>query len=151
LSKLAPGQSVEKLLDTPPPCFSRPPPSGLPYAPFEPMSLFCKGRTLDAGFLDIAPPSLAVPHPFMTYDVTEEDWHWFMYTIKISASLSPMNRVVAGVVPLALGLGIYGAAVGPLIERAMKKHKSESVADLIGFWNAYFFNPRRLHVVLAQG
>lgn len=112
LSKLAPGQSVEKLLDTPPPCFSRPPPSGLPYAPFEPMSLFCKGRTLDAGFLDIAPPSLAVPHPFMTYDVTEEDWHWFMYTIKISASLSPMNRVVAGVVPLALGLGIYGSYRG---------------------------------------
>lgn len=109
LGKLAPGQSVEKLLDPPPPCFSRPPPPALPHVPFQPMSLFCRGATLDKGFLEIAPPSSTSPHPFLLYDVTEEDWHWFLYTVKISASLSPLNRVVAGAAPMALGLGMLGS------------------------------------------
>ena len=120
------------------------------------MSIFCRGRTLDTGFLEIAPPSSATPHPFILYDVTEEDWHWFLYTVKIAASLSPLNRIAAGAVPMALGLGLFGlymvisyvyaynsqdaccigAAVSPMIERTIKKHKGDSVADLINHWNA---------------
>lgn len=72
------------------------------------MTLFCRGATLDKGFLELAPPSSATPHPFILYDVTQEDWHWFLYTVKISASLSPLNRVAAGAVPMAMGLGLFG-------------------------------------------
>ncbi|KAI0731765.1 hypothetical protein C8Q72DRAFT_199240 [Fomitopsis betulina] len=149
-SKLAPGESVEKLLDPPPPSFCRRPPA-LPCAAFMPMSTFCKGSTLNNGFPEMAPPATAVPHPFVVYDVTEEDWKWFLYTVKISASLSPMNRVVAGAVPMILGLGIFGVVVAPVIEHTIKKHKTAAVADLIDHWNAYFFNPRHLNVVLARG
>lgn len=72
------------------------------------MATYCKGSTLNNGFQEMAPPSRAVPHPFVLYDVTEEDWKWFLYTVKISASLSPLNRIAAGAVPLVLGLGILG-------------------------------------------
>ena len=72
------------------------------------MVMYCKGSTLNKGFPQMASPSTAIPHPFVLYDVTEEDWKWFLYTVKISASLSPLNRIAAGVVPMVLGLGILG-------------------------------------------
>lgn len=109
LRELAPGQSVHKLLDPPPPCFGRKPPPNLPCAGFEPMSTFCEGSTLNHGFCpEIAPATTGVTHPFVLHDVTKDDWKWFLYTVKISASLRPRDRVAAVVAPMVFGLHALG-------------------------------------------
>jgi hypothetical protein len=56
-----------------PPCFARPP-SGSTYTAFQPMHLTSIGQYLNKGFPQRQPPSNVDPHPFVSHDVTEEDW-----------------------------------------------------------------------------
>ena len=116
VKNFAPGKSPTKLLDPPPECFARAPPPGPPYGPFPLLVLVSKGSTLDRGFPYAAPESpggATIPHPFTEHDVNEQDWRRFLHDIRIAGSLSPMNRVVSGLAPLALGIGIIfgGCAV----------------------------------------
>lgn len=64
------------------------------------------GYTLDSGF-PLAPPSASTqPHPFVPHDVSEDDWLWFLADDQKVGKLSPMNKIVAAVVPMALGIGL---------------------------------------------
>ena len=115
VKNFAPGKSPTKLLDPPPECFARAPPPGPLYGPFPLLVLVGKGTTLDRGFPYAAPACPApagtpAPHPFVVHDVTEADWRRFLHDVRIAGSLSPMNKVVSGLAPLALGVGIiFGA------------------------------------------
>ena len=45
-------------------------------------------------------------HPFVSHDIVEEDWTRFLGDLGSVAKLSGANRVVAGVAPLAMGVGL---------------------------------------------
>ncbi len=112
VKNFAPGKSPKTLLDPPPPSFLRPPATGpgLAYGAFPAMRLLSRGATLDRGFPYIAPGcgrgSGVVAHPFVAHDVTEQDWRRFLHDVRVAGSLSPLNRVVAGLAPLAPGIGV---------------------------------------------
>jgi hypothetical protein len=58
--------------------FSRVPPKELSHISFQPMFLLCNGKTLDKGFPRAPPPSSVQPHPFISHDITEDDWLRFV-------------------------------------------------------------------------
>ncbi|KAL7283942.1 hypothetical protein ACG7TL_001214 [Trametes sanguinea] len=152
LKNLAPGKSPSKLLDPPPPSFTRPPPIDLPYGAFPVMELICEGSTLDKGFPYAAPACPIEPHPFVTHDVNENDWRWFLHDVRVAGSLSPMNRVVAGVLPIVFPLGlVLGVAAAFGTERYLKSRKKGPVSELIDYWNTHFFHLRSIHVALSRG
>jgi hypothetical protein len=102
------GTSAVDVLNPPPPCFTRPPPNNpLMSAPFPQCTLVSIDSKLDNGFPMLAPPSPLQPHPFVIHDVNEEDWLRFLNDIKVVGALSPMNKIVSGVAPLALGIGFF--------------------------------------------
>ena len=115
VKNFAPGKSPTKLLDPPPPSFTRAPPPGPSYGMFPLLMLVSKGTTLDRGFPYAAPAcptggAAMVPHPFVEHDINEQDWRRFLHDVRVAGSLSPLNRVVSGLAPLALGIGvIFGA------------------------------------------
>ena len=45
-------------------------------------------------------------HPFVSHDVLEEDWVRFLGDLGQLGKLSGANRVVAGVAPAMLGVGL---------------------------------------------
>ncbi|KAH9887324.1 hypothetical protein C8Q73DRAFT_713572 [Cubamyces lactineus] len=152
VKNFAPGKSPTKLLDPPPPSFTRIAPPDLPYSAFPAMELVSKGTTLDKGFPYTAPPCAMVPHPFVTHDVNENDWRRFLHDLRIVGSLSPMNRVVTGLMPLLFGLGpVVGilATVGG--DRIMKGRKKGPASELVEHWNNKFFHIRAIHVALSKG
>lgn len=105
LRNMAPtGQSVASLLDPPPQQFLRAPRTDLPYGPFEPAALTSLDNNLDKGFPLLAPPVPTVPHPFAMHDVAEDDWQRFLHDVKIASSLSTMDKIKAGVAPMAIGV-----------------------------------------------
>lgn len=106
MKNLAPGKSPAKLLEPPPPSFTRPPPPTSSYEDFPDIELIGNGTMLDQGFPYLAPFCPTTPHPFITHDVTEHDWRQFLHDIRIAGSLSPTNRIVSGVLPMAFGFGI---------------------------------------------
>ena len=111
MSKFAPGATPADILNPPPPAFARAPPRTMSYAPFAPCSLLSLSKDLAAGFPPLAPPAAtaAQPHPFAVHDVQEGDWTRFLGDMKRAGALSPMNRIVAGVAPMAMGIGLAGA------------------------------------------
>ncbi|CDO71139.1 hypothetical protein BN946_scf184845.g9 [Trametes cinnabarina] len=152
MKNLAPGKSPTKLLDPPPLSFTRMPPGELPYGSFPTMEVMCKGTTLDKGFPYGAPMCGVLPHPFVTHDVNESDWRWFVHDVRIAGSLSPMNRVVAGALPILFPFGLVlsvAAALGT--EQYIKRRKRGPVSELIDHWNSHFFHPRSVHVALSKG
>lgn len=105
--KLA-GTTAVDVLNPPPPCFARPPPyNPLMSATFPPCTLISIDAKLENGFPALAPPSSLQPHPFIVHDVKEEDWVRLLNDIKAVGKLSPMNRIVSNVAPLALGVGFF--------------------------------------------
>ena len=111
LKGFAPGKSVEQLLTPPPPSFERTPPRNLPYGPFELVVHQSLSTRLEDGFPAVPPPCAAAYHPFSTHDVSEADWRRFLGDVKSAGSLSPMNRIVSQVAPMAMGLSLpMGAA-----------------------------------------
>ncbi|KAI0699183.1 hypothetical protein C8T65DRAFT_710052 [Cerioporus squamosus] len=152
VKNFAPGKNPKTLLNPPPPSFGRPPAPGAPYSMFPAMVLIGKGSTLDRGFPYIPPDTPLVPHPFVTHDVNEQDWRRFLHDMRVAGSLSPMNRVVAGLAPLALGIGIiFGFFIVKGVDSLMKRTKKGPVSQLIDAWNHFFFHPRCIHIGLTQG
>jgi len=136
-----------------PPSFQRPPPSTLSYAPFRPTALVGHSSELGRGFPPIPPPSAYIPHPFASHDVNEHDWLRFLEDIKAAAQAAPMNKFVSGVAPMArrIPLPLTAVLVSKGVEMHMKSRKKGPVGEAVDHWNHYFFHPRRMHIVLAQG
>ena len=109
MSKFAPGATPADILNPPPPSFARAPPRTMSYAPFAPCALLSLSKDLAAGFPPLAPPAAVQPHPFAVHDVQEGDWTRFLGDMRRAGALSPMNRIVAGVAPMAMGIGLAGA------------------------------------------
>ncbi|KAI0777320.1 hypothetical protein BD413DRAFT_468132 [Trametes elegans] len=153
VKRLAPGKSPAKLLDPPPPSFTRPPPPQLqPDLTFPPMELIGKGTMLDQGFPYTAPHCPMLPHPFVTHDINEHDWQRFLYDIRIAASLSPTNRILAGLLPMLFGFGLISGVFATIgFERYARSRKRGPVSQLIDHWNHLFFHPRYIHVALSKG
>ncbi|KAI0360330.1 hypothetical protein OH77DRAFT_1418220 [Trametes cingulata] len=153
LSNLIPrGKDVHSLIDPPPPSFLRRPSPSFPYGPFEPLEVLAAGKRLDDGFVATLPFSATQPHPFATHDVMEEDWMRFLGDLKLAGSLSIRDKVISGLAPAAIGLGIIpGLLVSFAIDSHMKKKKQKPVDELIGYWNECFFKHRRMEVLLAKG
>ena len=125
VKKFAPGESVESLVNPPPPGFLRAPPPSLPYPPFEPTALIGLSKTkLDSGFPNTIPPSSMHPHPFVTHDVTEEDWLRFVSDMKKAAGLAPMDRLVSNVLPMAMGMGFISESTRDLMQTFVANHGS---------------------------
>lgn len=105
------GSQPSDLLNPPPPSFSRPPQQNFPYTPFHTVVHISLGATLDKGFPMMPPPAVGgQPHPFMTHDVNEEDWTRLLGDLKKAGTLSPMNKILAGVAPMVIlpGIGFVG-------------------------------------------
>ncbi|EKM56388.1 uncharacterized protein PHACADRAFT_253472 [Phanerochaete carnosa HHB-10118-sp] len=109
------------------------------------------GTTLDKGFSAIPPDAGVRPHPFATHDVCEEDWTRFVGDLRKAGKLSPMNRIVAGVAPMAMGIGLAGFFVSRAIEGRMKGRTSAPATQIVDHWNNYFFWPRGMEVDLIHG
>ncbi len=167
VKNFAPGKDPKTLLNPPPPSFGRAP-APAPYSMFPAMVLIGKGNTLDRGFPYIPPDSPLVPHPFVTHDVNEQDWRRFLHDMRVAGSLSPMNRVVAGLAPLALGIGIIfgmsflascgyglqtdhrrsaGFFIVKGVDSLLKRTKKGPVSQLIDAWNHVRF---RVHLYAAR-
>ncbi|KAI0646658.1 hypothetical protein C8Q79DRAFT_909129 [Trametes meyenii] len=152
VKNFAPGKSPSRLLDPPPPSFTRHPHPGLYYEPFHAMELIGKGNTLDDGFPYIAPPCQMVPHPFVTHDVNEYDWKQFLHNLRIAGSLSPSDRVVSGVLPMVLGFGFFSSLFATFgLDHFMRRRKRGPVSQLVDHWNNFFFHPRCIHIALSKG
>lgn len=79
LRKLAPGESLETLLNPPPPPFLLSPPENMYFPSFEPITLISTSKTLHHGFPPVPPPARARPRPFAAHDIRKEDWLRFLH------------------------------------------------------------------------
>lgn len=68
-------------LNPAPSAFTRPTPKNYAYLPFKPMTMISNSSNLSDGFPNIPPPvnpedetQVGKQHPFVSHDVTEEDW-----------------------------------------------------------------------------
>ncbi|KIP06516.1 hypothetical protein PHLGIDRAFT_118905 [Phlebiopsis gigantea 11061_1 CR5-6] len=160
------------LLNPPPPAFARSPQAQLPYTPFAPCVAVSLTAGLDGGFPLMPPPGAVpgAPHPFATHDVNEEDWTRFLGDLKKIGTLSPTNRIVASVAPLAMGVGFFpGFLITRALEGRMKTKKLGPASQLVDYWNnvsacllaacphadtraaQYYFHPRMMEVSLIRG
>jgi len=130
--------------------FSRVPSKGLSYSPFQPMFLLCNGKTLDKGFLRAPPPSSIQPHPFISHDITEDDWLSFLETLHSAANLTGKD-VSRSYLPIVSNIPIIGCLSAAGVQLIMKHRKVHKVTKLIDTWNHHFFEPRKLRVVLMKG
>ncbi|KAL6301476.1 hypothetical protein BKA93DRAFT_464973 [Sparassis latifolia] len=175
LRGFSPSASVSQLFSPPPQSFYRTPPAYLPYTPFEPTALFGYSSKLEKGFPHVPPFSSCDPHLFVTHDVNQEDWTHFLDDVKAVAKSSPVNRLVAGMVPAAMSLRMPLGSLSPIeflvkkgVEAHMKSRRTGPVGEVLDHWNRvcllsifllvthshsaqHFFYPRRMLVVLAQG
>ncbi|OCH95403.1 hypothetical protein OBBRIDRAFT_883961 [Obba rivulosa] len=144
---------LARILSHPPPCFSRRPPPESPYGPFSPSALLGVGSRLEKGFPNVPPPSVAIPHPFVTHDVSQEDWVLFLHHVKTIAKYAPVTgKLATELAPRAMGIMLMaGWIVTKGVKMTMKGKKKGPVAQLIAQWNHYFFHPRQVDIVLAQG
>ncbi|RPD55574.1 hypothetical protein L227DRAFT_509869 [Lentinus tigrinus ALCF2SS1-6] len=154
---IASWKSPAELLNPPPRSFRRTPPVDIARDPFPIMILVGEG-SIDKGFAYVAPESTGSvagvsEHPFRTRDVNEHDWRLFLHDVRLAGSLSPMNKVVAGLTPLATGIGmVWPAGVYKGVESLMRKSKVKGpVSQLIDYWNNFFFHLRGMHVSLMRG
>ncbi|GBE89169.1 predicted protein [Sparassis crispa] len=158
LRGFSPSASVSQLFSPPPQSFYRTPPAYLPYTPFETTALFGYSSKLEKGFPHVPPFSSCDPHLFVTHDVNQEDWTHFLDDVKAVAKSSPVNRLVAGMVPAAMSLRMPLGSLSPIeflvkkgVEAHMKSRRTGPVGEVLDHWNRHFFYPRRMLVVLAQG
>ena len=80
--------SSKNPLDPPPKMFKRPSPPHYAYTKFQPMSVLAVTDQLQGGFALI--PPVTAPgdlHPFISHDITEEDWHKYVHSTCILISL----------------------------------------------------------------
>jgi len=135
----------------PAPSFSRQPSPFVPYTPFPVMYLTSKKRHLDKGFPLLPPPTPVTPHPFVTHDVNEVDWHRFLNEVQKAGKLTGREQLEAAAVPITTHMSILGVFATSAIESNMKDKKVIPVGELIDTWNRLFFHPRKMEVMLAKG
>lgn len=140
--------SSKNPLDPPPKMFKRPAPGHYAYIQFRPVSVLAVSEKLQDGFA-LMPPVTAPgdPHPFISHDVTEEDWHKFLKDFQKTAHLSASDRLFQGMANSFMKDKIPSAKV----QQRMAENKLEPIGDYLVAWNHYFFRPRRMSVVLARG
>jgi len=130
--------------------FSRMPPQISSYDIFSPMTLMGASHSLNDGWIVMpphAPPG--IQHPFLTHDVTEEDWTRFVLDMNRVARLDTLDSSVdnlTGVVHPVTGL-----IMSFVLQKRMRRNKVEPISYTIDAWNNQFFHPRRMSVVLAHG
>ncbi|KAI0644769.1 hypothetical protein C8Q79DRAFT_1010919 [Trametes meyenii] len=134
--------------------FERRPPRDALYGPFPPATHYAHSDDLTHGF-PLTPPTCPCapdPHPFLTHDVTRDDWARFLADVQSTGGLTPVNSFLADAAPKAVSVGL---AAGYLASKALKAHvkskRKSPVADVVDLWNRRFFHPRSMDVVLAQG
>jgi Domain of unknown function (DUF4646) len=141
----AKGQPKRDPLDPPPECFSRPaqlPQGPLPFTTFE---VACNGRLLDAGWPQTYPSDILPAH-----DIQEPEWIRFLEDLALTACLTPRNRIVSHVIPMAMGVGLYGILISNAIRRIMKRGKANGVASVVDIWNGCYFQLRGVKVTLMR-
>ncbi|EJF56561.1 hypothetical protein DICSQDRAFT_174789 [Dichomitus squalens LYAD-421 SS1] len=152
VGKFAGGKSTQNLLNPPPACFSRTPPSDQQYPEFEMITIPSLGHQyLAKGFPATLPQTATRPHPFSTHDVTEKDWMHFLADLKAAGSLGWSDRIVFNIAPALLGTAFLPALLlSEGIERKQKMKKRGPVMELIQNWNACYWNPRYMEVTVVQ-
>ena len=108
--------SSKNPLDPPPKMFKRPAPGHYSYVKFRPVSVLAVSDKLQDGFALIPPVTApGEQHPFVSHDITEDDWHkWahsapvifglklslpflrFLKDFQKTAHLSPSDRLFQG-------------------------------------------------------
>jgi len=145
-------QNVMSIHDTDPaPSFSRQPSPNVPYTSFPLMYLTANGKHLDKGFPLVPPPTPVAPHPFVTHDVNEDDWHRFLNDVKKAGRLTGREQMAAATVPITTHMPLIGVLASSAMASRMKKEKVIPVRELINTWNHLFFHPRRMEVTLVKG
>jgi len=134
-----------------PTCFARRPPSGNTYPPFQPMHLTSIGQYLSRGFPQRQPPSNVDPHPFVSHDVTEEDWLMFLRDLLSVGELTASEDMCTGPVLCCCCLGLLGLGFALYFRKKFKKEKTIFVCAMIDIWNEKFFYPRKMEVLVARG
>jgi len=80
--------SSKNPLDPPPKMFKRPAPAHYSYIKFQPLSVLAVSDKLQDGFALI--PPVTAPgdqHPFVSHDITEDDWHKWVHSTTIFIGL----------------------------------------------------------------
>jgi len=132
--------------------WQRQPPQHLRYDQFPPLCLISNQTDLSKGFPEVAPPCQLCVHPFVTHDISEEDWKRFLADIKKAGSLSAGQRIKSNAIPLITGASLIGGFfMTGAIEKRMKANNRNAAGDVVDNWNQYFFGPRRMEAVLCQG
>ncbi|KAI0747167.1 hypothetical protein C8Q80DRAFT_1271946 [Daedaleopsis nitida] len=152
---LAPGKSSVDLLKPPPACFQRWPSGDISPRPLSIMFVVREGSRTSSY---VAPESAVSPYSFVSRDVNEHD-------VRLAGSLSPMNKVVMGIAPFAIGIGILMAY---LVYKGLTDAKVDGpISEWMEYWNnmtssipsgrrtthelvSFFFHPRYMHVSLTQ-
>ncbi|KAF9653738.1 hypothetical protein BDM02DRAFT_1673500 [Thelephora ganbajun] len=140
--------SSKNPLDPPPKMFRRPAPGHYAYIKFLPMSVLAVSDKLQDGFALIPPVTTpGEQHPFVSHDVTQDDWHKFLKDFQKTAHLSASDRLFQGMA----GGFMRDKIPSPKIQKRMAQNKLEPIGDYLMAWNHYFFHPRRMSVILAKG
>lgn len=121
--------------------FRRISPPNYSYDMFSPMTLIGTTHSLRDGWIVMSPPAPpGMDHPFMTHDVRQEDWAKFLQDLNQTARWGTINAFRSRGVPRSLTL-----------QRRMYRKNVVPLGEIIDAWNNYYFHPRRMSVVLAQG
>lgn len=128
--------------------FKRPAPGHYAYVQFRPLSVLAVSEKLQDGFALLPPVTTpGEAHPFISHDITEEDWQKFLKDFQKTAHLSASDRLFQGISNTFMKDKIPSAKV----QKRMAENKLEPIGDYLMAWNHYFFRPRRMTVVLARG
>lgn len=91
---------------------------------------------LSTAFPLLAPPSTADPHPFITHDVSEQDWTFFVRDVKAAALLAPSNSMFAGVAPVHMRLPpIINLIVAKTLEHHWQNKQNGPSGEVVEYWN----------------
>ncbi|KAH8553273.1 hypothetical protein BGW37DRAFT_485113 [Umbelopsis sp. PMI_123] len=129
-----------------PECFDRQPEFSTTPQQFATFYLRSLGKYVDKGF-----PTAFPGAQFGSHDIYPEEWTQFLDDVTYMGKLSGGQKVMASVFPVTRYVGFVGHTLTTIIENSMRKGKHGRIASLIDIWNAVFFNPRGVNVVLLQG
>lgn len=128
--------------------FRRPAPGHYAYTIFRPISVLAVSERLQDGFALIPPVTRpGDPHPFISHDITEEDWHRFLKDFQKTAHLPASDRLFQGIANSFMS----GKSPSAKIQQRVAENRLEPIGDYLMAWNHYFFRPRRMTVILAKG
>ncbi|KAF7374090.1 hypothetical protein MSAN_00290000 [Mycena sanguinolenta] len=148
-------------LNPPPACFSREPPPLTPegakgiaitYAPLPAPVILRSNNSNDLAKAITAGRAFPTkPPPFLSHDVTREDWNKLWDDIDETARIEMRASAGLSVATLPL-MPIFGAGmvVSTVAERKLRAGRVGPTCKLVEAWNVNFFRPRCLDVYIAQ-